>query len=48
MAQEAYLEMIDPKTSFDRHCQLRESLVDYCTMDTYALLQVVEFFSKEA
>ncbi len=48
MAQEAYLEMIDPQTPFDRHCQLRESLVDYCAMDTYGLLQLVEFFSKEA
>jgi len=48
MAQEAYLEMIDPQTPFDRHCQLRESLFDYCMMDTYALLQLVEFFAKEA
>jgi hypothetical protein len=47
MAQEAYLEMIDPQTPFERHHQLRESLSDYCAMDTYALLQLVEFFSKE-
>jgi len=40
--------MIDPQTPFDRHCQLRESLFDYCMMDTYALLQLVEFFAKEA
>lgn len=48
MAQEAYLEMIDPRTPFDRHCKLREALYDYCSLDTYALLQLVEFFSKES
>ncbi len=47
MAQEAYLEMIDPTTSYDRSHELREALYEYCALDTYALVQLVEFFSKE-
>jgi hypothetical protein len=47
MAQDAYLEMIDPETTVDRKEELRQGLLDYCALDTYALLQLVEFFSKE-
>lgn len=46
MAQEAYLEMIDPTTSYDRSHELRKALHDYCALDTYALVQLVEFFTK--
>lgn len=47
MAQEAFLEMIDPDTPVDRKDELRQGLLDYCALDTYALLQLVEFFSKD-
>lgn len=47
MAQAAYLEMTDPETPFDRHCELRKALCDYCMLDTYALVRLVEFFSAE-
>ncbi len=47
MAQEAFLEMINPETPFDRKEELRQGLLDYCALDTYALLQLVEFFSKD-
>ena len=46
MAQEAFLEMIDRETQVDRREELRQGLLDYCALDTYALLQLVEFFSK--
>lgn len=47
MAQDAFLEMIDPETQVDRKDELRQGLLDYCALDTYALLQLVEFFSKD-
>lgn len=47
MAQEAFLEMIDPETPVDRKEELRQGLLDYCALDTYALLQLVDFFSKD-
>jgi hypothetical protein len=46
MAQESYLEMIDPNTPHERHSELREALHDYCSLATYAGVQLVEFFSK--
>lgn len=46
MAQDAFLEMIDVGTEADRKEELRQGLLDYCALDTYALLQLVEFFSK--
>lgn len=47
MAQDAYLELISPETSECRREELRQGLLDYCALDTYALVQLVEFFSKE-
>ena len=47
MAQEAFLEMIEPETPVDRKEALREGLIDYCALDTYGLLELVEFFSKD-
>ena len=41
------MEMIDPETPVDRKEELRQGLLDYCALDTYALLQLVEFFSKD-
>lgn len=46
MAQDAYLEMIHTDTSHDRREALRQGLLDYCALDTYALLELVSFFSE--
>lgn len=48
MAQEAFLEMIDAGTEEGRKEELRQGLLDYCALDTYALMQLVDFFSKES
>jgi hypothetical protein len=40
-AQTAYLELIDPGTSQERKDDLRRQLLDYCGLDTLALLRVV-------
>ncbi|HEY9193007.1 MAG TPA: DUF2779 domain-containing protein [Methyloversatilis sp.] len=42
MAQQAYLEMIDPLTPPDRREDLRQGLLDYCALDTLALVRLVE------
>lgn len=46
MAQDAYLEMIHPDTTPERKEELRQGLLDYCALDTYGLLKLVEFFSQ--
>lgn len=46
MAQDAFLEMIDVGTEAERKEELRQGLLDYCALDTNALVQLVEFFSK--
>ena len=40
-AQTAYLELIDPGTSQERKDDLRRQLLEYCGLDTLALLRVV-------
>lgn len=47
-AQEAYLEMIHPGTSQERQSDLRKSLLDYCGLDTMALVEIVDFFESHA
>ena len=47
MAQDAYLEMINVGTSAVRREELRQALLDYCALDTFALVRLVEFFSQE-
>ena len=46
MAQDAFLEMIDVDTESERKEALRQGLLDYCALDTHALLELVTFFSK--
>jgi len=48
MAQEAYRETIDPATTAQRREELRQALLDYCALDTYALVQLVDFLGREA
>jgi hypothetical protein len=46
MAQEAFLEMIDPETDPDRKEELRQALLDYCAMDTFSMVRLTQFFVK--
>ena len=45
MAMEAYVEAIAPATSPERREQIRRELVEYCALDTLAMVKVWEFFS---
>jgi hypothetical protein len=40
MAATAYVEAIYPKTSSERRDQIRKQLIDYCSLDTYALVRL--------
>jgi hypothetical protein len=42
MAQEAYLDIINPETPFEQKEKLRQDLLDYCALDTYGLVRLVE------
>lgn len=44
MAQEAFLEMLHPQTLPSRVRELRQALLDYCKMDTLALIKISNFF----
>lgn len=46
LAQQAYLESIDPETSPDRQKEIRKKLLDYCELDTLALVKIWEIFSN--
>jgi predicted RecB family nuclease len=45
-AQQAYLEAIDPATSAERRESLRRGLIEYCALDTLAMVKLVEFFGR--
>lgn len=42
MAQDAYLAIIDPQTPGEQKNTLRQNLLDYCALDTYGLVRLVE------
>ena len=42
MAQNAYLEIIAPQTPDEQKEKLRQDLLDYCALDTYGLVRLVE------
>lgn len=42
MAQEAYLDIINPETPGEQKEKLRQDLLDYCALDTYGLVRLVE------
>ena len=42
-ASNAYLEAIDPSTSPERREQLRHRLLEYCRLDTEAMVRLVQF-----
>jgi hypothetical protein len=45
-AQAAYREAIEPKTSTERREQLRRDMLDYCSHDTLALVELVAFLGR--
>ena len=46
MAQEAYLEVIQPETTDARREEIRHGLLAYCGMDTMALVRMVSFIDR--
>lgn len=45
MAMNAFLEAISSKTSKIRKTQIEQQLLDYCGLDTYAMVRLWKFFS---
>lgn len=45
LAQQAYQEAIHPETSESRREEIRRHLIDYCELDTLALVRIWKFFS---
>lgn len=45
-AQTAYIEMIDAKTSIERRDELKISLIEYCTKDTFLMVKLVEWMCE--
>lgn len=46
-AQSAYLESISAETSDERRSELRERMLKYCKMDSFAMVKLVHFFSDK-
>ena len=44
MAQEAFREIMLNETTEDRRMQLRQALLEYCALDTWAMVRIVRFF----
>lgn len=44
-AMDAFLEGIHPNTSADRKAQIEQQLLDYCKLDTYALVRLWQVFA---
>lgn len=43
-AQTAYLEVIDPETEGTRKQELSRQMLEYCKLDTLAMVRLVKFF----
>ena len=46
MAMEAFREALSPKTTEARKAQIEQQLIDYCHLDTYAMVRLWQFFSN--
>lgn len=46
MAQVAFAELMNPATPSSRQAQIRSALLDYCALDTLAMVKLVHFFEK--
>jgi len=47
MAQEAYKEAIDSKTSAERKEEVRQAMLKYCEQDTIAMVKIVHAWKKD-
>jgi len=45
-AQRAHLEIINPETPEERRGKLKQELLDYCQLDTLAMVRLAKFFEK--
>lgn len=45
-AQEAYEEITLPETTTERKAQLRQGLLEYCELDTLAMVRIADYFSR--
>jgi hypothetical protein len=46
MAMTAYLEAVHVQTASGRKDEIRQQLLDYCSLDTYALVRLWLYFSN--
>lgn len=47
MAMEAYIEAINENTSRERKAEIQRELLDYCALDTLAMVKIWEFFDQD-
>jgi hypothetical protein len=45
MAMAAYLEAVRPDTASERKDEIRGQLLKYCSLDTYALVRLWQYFA---
>ena len=45
-AQDAYIEAINPDTTIERKNDLRNKLIEYCKLDTFAMVKISHFFEQ--
>lgn len=45
LAMEAYLEAIHPDTTLERKAEIEEQLLEYCGLDTFAMVRLWQFLS---
>lgn len=46
-AQDAFIEAIDPNTSEIRRQTIRKNLIEYCRLDTLAMVKIAHFFASD-
>jgi len=47
-AQDAYIESITPDTNNDRRNTIRNNLIEYCKLDTLAMVKIAHFFEDRS
>ena len=45
---DAFAEMMKAETSQERRAELYQALLDYCELDTLAMVRIVEYVKKES
>lgn len=46
-AQDAYIEATNPNTTLERNNILEKNLIEYCKLDTWAMVKIAHFFELE-